>query len=146
LERPWLFIEGATVSRREKPNEPITPNNWFITFKCRNVGRSPLVVDECIVKLQDRDTLPPRPNYDGANPHGTQRWASPNEAFETEPPFGPAPETAMKDGRPIEFIVYGRITYSELNGTKHQTGFAVAVSAYMAAFTGYPNDAYDYYN
>jgi hypothetical protein len=49
-------------------------------------------------------------------------------------------------GAPIEFAVYGRITYSELNGIEHHTGFAVVVSPHMPAFSGYTNDAYDYYD
>jgi hypothetical protein len=146
LERPWLFVEGATVSRGELPNESMTANNWFITFRCRNVGRSPAVVDECITKLQDRSTLPSIPNYAEAVPCGIPRWVAPNEPFKTEPPFGPAPINGMKDAPAIQFIVYGRITYRELNGAKHHTGFAVAVSPHMPAFSSYPSDAYNYYD
>jgi hypothetical protein len=100
LERPWLFIEGAKITRRELPNEPIKPNDWFITFTCKNVRRSPAVIKECIIKLEDRDTLPPKPNYADAVPHETQRWAPPNVSFETRPAFGPVPDIATKNGRP----------------------------------------------
>jgi|HubBroStandDraft_3_1064219.scaffolds.fasta_scaffold1163424_1 hypothetical protein len=51
-----------------------------------------------------------------------------------------------KDGKPITFVVYGGLTYKELNGTLHHTGFAVEVSPHIAAFSGYPSDAYDYYD
>jgi hypothetical protein len=146
LERPWLFIEGATVSRREIPPESMIPNNWFIVFRCRNVGRSPAVVQECIIKFVDRDIIPAVPDYTNPIQLETQRWASPDQPFDTKPPIGPSPTTGTKNGKAIEFIVYGRITYTELNGAVHHTGFAVAVSPHMAAFSGYPNDAYDYYD
>jgi hypothetical protein len=145
LERPWLFIEGATIVRREPPGAPIIPNNWFIAFRCRNVGRSPAVIHECLVKFHDKDTLPPEPDYAGAIPIDTPRWISVNDPFDTRQ-LGPSPEHAVKDGQPIIFVAFGRLTYTELNGKIHHTGFAVEVSPHMAAFSGCANDAYDYYD
>ena len=145
IERPWLFIEGATVTRRELPGQSLVPNNWFISFRCRNVGRTPAVVEECIIKLCDKAALPQTPDYSG--PFGMMsapRWVSHDKSFETQP-MGPEP-TTTKNGQPIIFVVYGRVTYKELNGTVHHTGFAVEVSPHMAAFSGYPNDTYDYYD
>jgi hypothetical protein len=143
LERPWLFIEGATISRREMPGEQLTPNNWYISFRCKNVGRMPAVTEECILKLVDKDAAPPTPDYSG--PFGTlvPRWVSHGKTFNTRE-MGPA--LGMKDGKPINFVVYGRLTYKELNGRPHHTGFAVEVSPHIAAFSGYPSDAYDYYD
>lgn len=145
LERPWLFVEGATVKRREIGTQAPIPNNWYISFRCRNVGRSPAVIEECIVVFADKDTLPPKADYVGAAPLDTQRWASPNEPFDTRE-IGPSPTRGTKSGKPIEFVAYGRITYTELNGKKHHTGFAVSVSPHIAAFSSYNNDAYDYYD
>lgn len=138
LERPWLFIEGATVSRRELPGQALIDNNFWIEFRCRNVGRIPAVVEECIIKFEEKSKLGLAPDYSNAVPLSTQRWASPNEPFETGK-VGPGP-------RPGMLVAYGRITYSELNGKTHRTGFAVEVSPHIAAFSGYPNTAYDYYD
>jgi hypothetical protein len=71
IERPWLFVAGATITRREMPNEPLVPNNWFISFRCQNAGRMPAVVEQCIIKIADKDALPPTPDYSG--PVGTLR-------------------------------------------------------------------------
>lgn len=143
VERPWLFIEGATVSRRDLPGEPMEPNNWFISFRCRNVGRTPAVVEECIIQLHDKDQLPETPHYDLTFRGPVPRWLSANETFDTHP-MGPA--IRIKDGRAIQFVVFGRLAYKELNGKEHHSGFAVEVSPHVAAFWGYPNDAYDYYD
>lgn len=85
VERPWLFVQGATVTRRDMPPVPLTPNFWYISFKCKNVGRSPAVMQECIIKLDDKDLLPPTPDYSNAPPFATQRWVSPGEEFELSP-------------------------------------------------------------
>jgi hypothetical protein len=145
VERPWLFIEGATISRREMPGEqPLIPNHWYISFRCKNVGRMPAVTEECIIKLVDKDEIASTPDYSGPFAFQVPRWVSQGDAFDTRK-MGPAPP-GMKDGKPIMFIVYGRLTYRELNGKPHHTGFAVEVSPHMAAFSGHPNDAYDYYD
>jgi hypothetical protein len=144
VERSWLFIEGATITRRDLPGQPIEPNNWYISFRCRNVGRTPATVEECIVQLRDKEQLPDAPNYDLKSRLPGPRWLSSNETFDTQP-MEPASHT-MKDGKPIQFVVFGRLTYKELNGKKHHSGFAVEVSPHIAAFMGYPNGAYDYYD
>ena len=58
LERPWIFVEKAHIKRREDKGQPILPNFWWISFVCRNVGRAPAIVEECLVKIQDITTLP----------------------------------------------------------------------------------------
>jgi hypothetical protein len=58
LERPWLFVEGATITRREIPGQALIPNNWSVSFTCRNVGRSPAIVQECIIKIEQKDKMP----------------------------------------------------------------------------------------
>ncbi len=52
---------------------------------------------------------------------------------------GPAP------GRPNQLAFYGRVTYRELSGREHYTGFALDVAPYMPAFVRNSKDAYDYY-
>jgi len=29
LERPWLFVEGAKIIRRDMPGQEPIPNNWY---------------------------------------------------------------------------------------------------------------------
>ena len=89
------------------------------------------------------DQLPKTPNYDLTFRGHAPRWLSTNETFDTRQ-MGPA--IRMKDGRPIQFVAFGRLTYKELNGREHHSGFAVEVSPHMPAAIGYPNDAYDYYD
>jgi hypothetical protein len=142
LERPWLFVEGAKITRRDPPGGDIIPNNWYISLKCRNVGRSPAVVHECIIGFCDKNAIPVSPDYAATTPISTLRWVSPDQPFDTTD-IGPSPRA---DNRDVDFIAFGRITYTELNGRLHTTGFAVEVSRFMAAFSSYPSDAYDYYD
>ena len=139
LERPWVFVEGARIIRRDMPGQEPIPNNWYISFKVRNVGRSPAIIGECIIKIGPKDKLPQVPNYSGAAPIETQQSLSPKEAFDIRA-IGPGP------GDPAIRVAYGRLTYIELNGTRHHTGFAVEVSPHVPAFIGYSNPAYNYYD
>src|SRR6266581_461885 len=63
LERPWLFIEGALIKRREDAGQPRIPNYYWISFRGSNVGRTPAIIEECIVKVQDSKTAPGVPDY-----------------------------------------------------------------------------------
>jgi hypothetical protein len=57
-----------------------------------------------------------------------------NTEFDTNE-VGPSPEFAIKNGQPILFVVFGRLTYEELSGPVHHTGFAIEVSPHIAAFS-----------
>ena len=50
LDRPWLVLEAAKVTRRDPPT---VPNNWYICFKWKNVSRSPAIITNNIVKFVD---------------------------------------------------------------------------------------------
>jgi hypothetical protein len=140
VERPWLFLEWAGVRwRGADPPPKGQPNDWFITLRFRNIGRMPALVDDCIFKIEDKVSLPRRPNYNNSS-HLTLRRSIPvNEEAETQP-VGPAP------GRPNPLVFYGRMTYKELNGRVHHTGFALEVAPHGAGYISYNNDAYDYYD
>jgi hypothetical protein len=66
-------------------------------------------------------------------------------AFETSE-SGPGPEIGIKDGRPIQFVLVGRLTYRDLSGLTHHTGFALEVAPMMPAFVPHANSAYDYHD
>lgn len=143
LERPWLFNYRVYVERREgAPIQPNLANNWYISFHWINVGRAPAVIDECICRIQDKDTLPDIPDYTNGTNLNVPNTVAKDVTFETSK-IGPG-QTRVKGGEPINFIVYGRLTYRELNGKVHQTGFAIEVSPHLPACNTYKK--YEYYN
>jgi len=145
MERPWLFLEGATVSRRDIPlAQALVPNSWFIKLHWKNVGRSPAIIERCEFKLIDKDVIPGRPDYTNSQDLLTVAMVAQNTGFETNE-VGPALGTGAKNGQAIIFVVFGRLTYRDLNGVEHHTGFAIEVSPHMAAFSPHNNPAYDYY-
>lgn len=145
MERPWLFLEGATISRRELPGQPITPNNWSIKLRWKNVGRSPAIVERCEFKLTDRGIIPAQPDYNNSGDLLTPAMIAQDTEFETNE-VGPGPSIGTKNGQPVQFIFFGRQTYKDLTGIIHRTGFAVEVSPHIAAFVPHHNRAYDYYD
>lgn len=145
LERPWIFVEKAHIKRREDKGQPILPNFWWISFVCRNVGRAPAIVEECLVKIQDITTLPEVPDYTDPIHLRCPATVGTGVDFETSI-IGRPGEPGIDPSKATRFVVYGRITYKELNGKAHHTGFAVEVSAMMAATIPYFNNAYDYYD
>ena len=54
--------------------------------------------------------------------------------------------TLDKDGKPIEYVFFGKLSYAELGGAIHHTGFAIAVSTHMPAGSSYENPKYSYYD
>jgi hypothetical protein len=140
LERPWLFPERVEIKSRSQP--PYV-NDWYITFIFRNVGRMPAIIEGCLIKFQDKDTLSPRPDYTGAAQVNTPRTVAQGDTFSTGP-VGPSPGR-LKNGKPIQFIAFGKLSYKELSGKFHKTGFAVAVSPTFPAFGGYQENGCEYY-
>ena len=120
LERPWLLLEGYAVRRYEPPS---TPNAWYITFEWRNFGRSPALIKECVVRIVDRDLMPPVPDYEGSKPLLCPAIVGASSPFATGA-IGPSRGTGIKDGNAVQFIVFGKLTYSQMNGTLHHSGFA----------------------
>ena len=146
LERSWLFIESVRVVRREgAPIQPEIPNNWYISFVWRNVGRAPALIKDCILKIEDRDALPPIPDYSNSSPLTCQQTLSSDKTFETNQ-IGPSHDKRVKAEKPIRLIAYGKLTYKDLSGKEHHTGFATEVSAHLPAANTYENEAYEYYD
>ena len=83
MERPWLFLEGATVSRRDiAPGQPIVPNDWFIKLRWKNVGRNPAIIERCEFKLVDKDVISMRPDYADSQDLLTVAMVAQNTGFE----------------------------------------------------------------
>ncbi len=144
-ERPWIFVLGAHIKRREDGDGPRIPNNYWIEFKCKNIGRAPAVIEEFVVRYMDESVAPDIPDYSNPIFMRCPRTVAVDTEFETNR-FGPAsqPDTPIENA--AEYVFYGRITYRELNGTQHHTGFSIVVSPLMPATTSFPKDAYDYYD
>jgi len=143
LERSWLFIDKCRLGSDDGYQ---TSNNWTIVLRWRNVGRAPAIVEEFILKLGDSDALPPSPDYGAAslvvcNAHAVM----PGQTFVTQR-LGPSSAIAMKEGRPVQFVVFGKIIYRQLSGARHATGFALSVSPHAPTASIYRNDAYNYWN
>jgi hypothetical protein len=148
VERPWIVLEGALVRRREMgfEDEPLLPNNFFIKFKFRNVGRTPAMIDDVVVELADKREIGPEPTFTERSLHlrGAATLAADGTFDANE--FGPGPQSkdvATKDV--IFYVIFGKVSYREPNGRQHATGFAVEVSPHMAAFSSYPADAFTYW-
>ena len=147
VERPWVVVTSFGHEWREtSPGGSPTPNAWFLSTRWKNVGRMPAIVDELVIKIQDMDTLPPTPDYSGVPPMGIERVIAPDTETTDTQPMGPGLGSGIKDGKPIRFVVFGRLTYKELNGRVHHTGFAVQVNPHFIGTNGYGNPAYEYWD
>lgn len=145
VERPWLFLQGATIRRRDIPGQPLVPNNWFIKLRWKNVGRSPALIERCEFKLADKDIISARPDYTNSGDLQAPAMVPQDTEFETNE-VGPSPAIGTKNGQPVFFVFFGRMTYKDLRGVIHHTGFAVEVSPHIAAFSPHANPKYDYYD
>ena len=146
LERPWLFLEAVRVSRREgAPINPTLPNNWWISLRWRNVGRAPAVIEECIIFFEPTDQIPVVPNYSNPSTLSCPHTVAKDIPFDT-PEIGPAEIKRTRNGEPVNLTVYGRLTYKELNGETHHTGFIVDVSPHFPVYSVHKNKNYDYYD
>lgn len=140
-ERPWLFLESVKIVRRQPPP---APNEWYIETEWRNVGRTPAIVEECVIKLLDKPTLPATPDYSNAA-HVGLRATFPADATGTTGQIGPG-NKLRPNGTAIEYVAFGRVTYRELNGRTHHTGFAVEVWAIAPGFVMLPNKNYEFWD
>ena len=143
LERSWLFIDRCRLT---SDDGYATPNSWAVVLRWRNVGRAPAIVEEFVLKIRDIDALAPTPDYSDAGLVVCHAHAvAPGQAFVTQR-VGPSAAIAMKDGEAVHFVIFGKITYRQLSGARHVTGFALRVSPHAPTASVYRNDAYNYWN
>ena len=146
LERPWLFMEKIRVERREgAPIKPEMANNWWVSFNWRNIGRSPALIESCVFHIEDTNNFPKIPDYVTASKLTCPSTVAAGIAFETSK-VGPAVERQAIGKEAICLTVYGRLTYKELNGQRHHTGFAVDVSPHLPASSTSKHKDYEYYD
>ena len=145
LERPWIFIAGTHIKRREDAGDALVPNYYWIRFHCKNIGRAPAIIEEFIVKIGDVKKLPKVPDYRDPIELHCQQTISVGEPFKTNT-IGPPTQPGIDPNKATEYAFYGRVTYRELNGKTHHSWFAVQVSPMMAASMQYPGEGYNRYD
>jgi hypothetical protein len=138
LERPWIFLEGSTITRRDGKPASSVPNNWYISLRFKNVRRMPAIIDRCLFEIRPKAELPDKPVYSGQPGLGTPVSLDSGESFDTQ-------KVGQSIHENVPLVFYGRIDYTELNGKTHETGFALEVSPNIAACMALGNKAYGYY-
>jgi hypothetical protein len=135
LERPWVFLAGVTVRRASPPD---IPNAWFVKLHWENVGRTPGLTEECVCQITPKEGLPETPAYNSQYQLILPRTVAAGKTVETN-------EVGPGERKDTQLVVFGRLTYSELNGNKHQTGFAIEVSPHIAAYVPFAGEKYTYH-
>ena len=139
-ERPWIFRDIVTVTWRNTPG--VRYNDWTISLKWKNVGRMPAMITECVFEIEEVGNLPARPDYRLAHHLNIVGSLTVGQDFDTNP-VGPATgDTVMR-----ELVFFGRLTYREMNGTEHHSGFGLRLVPFAAGTIEHGADAaYNYYN
>jgi hypothetical protein len=143
-ERPYIVLDKVELSDRGDAYTMGTPNNWFINFRFKNVGKMPAICKKLVIKIADRDQVGDEPEYNGASEFKCKQAIASEEQFEGGG-FGPDQEIRMKGSNPIIFHVFGRLTYTELTGEEHTTGFIVEVSPIPLTHSTPNKPKYEYY-
>lgn len=141
LERPWIFLEKHRVERREgAPIKPTLLNNYYISLLFKNNGRSPAFIDSLAVKFIEKKDLPETPDFSTCTTLlRSAATLAPGDDFESGQ-VGPAP------GKDTQYTIYGWLTYRDVAGGKHHTGFAIDVSPHLPAASVNENQLYDFHD
>jgi len=138
LERPWVFLQGATIRRRDLPGTGITPNYFWVKLRWKNIGRAPALIEECLFQFVYMDQLPPEPIYRKEAGFSCPSSVTVDGEIDTNEVGPPSGENKI-------YVLYGRLAYKELNGTIRHTGYAIEISPHMTAFSPYGGDNEDKY-
>ena len=148
VARPLLQLDGVSVSRRAGAGAD-RQGGFFVKLKWKNVGSAPALIEACVVSCDALEWLPKQPDYAAAVAIATPRSLKPEAAFETGG-FGPALAARAGDVRnvanaaPRRVAVYGRLTYRDVAGRRHVTGFSMEVAPDAQAMRRLAAPAYDY--
>jgi hypothetical protein len=137
LERPWLFLDGVHVRRRDINS----PNSWLIKLKWNNVGRSPAIIQDCIFEVVSKNIVALTPNYEKCTDRVRCRKTLPagDDFFTAEIGLDPP---GWKD---IEMVIYGKLLYTSIGGRACSSGFALEIAMYGETFGLFDGDEYNYY-
>jgi hypothetical protein len=93
LERPWIFLEGTTVTRR--PGQPTSvPNYWYISLHVKNLGRMPAIIDSCLFEIKPKTELPEKPVFSDKQDLSCPQTLGSGDSFKTRE-VGPAIQNAF---------------------------------------------------
>lgn len=139
LERPLIALRMFELEGRNSELGGDTAN-WFITLRFKNVGKSAAFFEDFSVNIVEKNSLGKKPVYTGE----FSKLGLPF-VIEAGQEFTPTPEKFGPGGRKGTFVVVGRITYKDVAGVSHKTGFAVEVASYMPAGGPYGGSEYNYH-
>jgi hypothetical protein len=142
LERPWIFLDGIRMTWRSGPDEPgpRVPNNFWLSMKFKNSGRTPARISSLNFAFLKTAELPEIPDYTRCvSSLIVPASVAADGEFETNQ-VGPAP------GEDVQHTIFGRLTYTDMVGMEHHTGFAIDMSQWMPASSTNPNRAYDFHD
>lgn len=138
LERPWIFLERHRIVRREgAPIQPSLLNNYFVSFQFKNNGRSPALITNLVFKIIETNELPATPDYSLCeNKLTCQATLAAGKMCESSQ-VGPSP------GKDVQYTIFGKLTYKDMAGIEHHTGFAIDISQHLPAASTNKNELYD---
>lgn len=109
----------------------------------KNAGNTPARIETVEVILSPLEELSEVPDYGNAFTPRVVYTLTANQTYTTQG-TGPSDEIATKNGKPVDFVIYGRIIYLDLAGNEFRTGFAQQIASHMPACSGIKNEAYTY--
>ncbi|WP_158925469.1 hypothetical protein [Acidisphaera sp. S103] len=140
-ERPWVFLEEIKVDLRQDPGRWF--NNHATRLKWKNVGRSPGLLRSFEYKFIAENQLPNEPDYCDMRQFSIDPTLPVGKEFCTQPIY--TPRTAISSEQPIEYVCFGRLTYAEMSGKEHRSGFAFLLAPGGALHIHYARGTYNYY-
>lgn len=141
LERPWLFLEKHRIVRREgAPIQPSILNNYWISLLFKNNGRSPAIITNLVFKIIETSELPAVPDYSlCVNKLECPATLAAGKMFESSQ-VGPSP------GKGVQYTIFGKLSYKDMAGVEHHTGFAIDISPHLPAASMNKNELYDFHD
>lgn len=141
LERPWIFLEGQRIVRREgAPIQPSLLNNYWISLVFKNNGRSPARITSLVFKFIETSELLAIPDYSLCESKLTcPATLAAGKEFESSQ-VGPSP------GKDVQYTIFGQLIYKDMAGIEHHTGFAIDISSQLLAASTNKNDLYDFHD
>jgi hypothetical protein len=129
-ERPWIVVESYILAKYENITE--ATSGFLVDLQLINLGRAPAIIDECLLCFSRISDLPlDKPDYSRGIRVFVKHTCASGEMIRSRSGIGPSPDigVAFIDGGVpyTRWAVYGRITYREMHGDEHHTGFAVEV-------------------
>jgi len=141
LERPWFFhvshhfgpIDQAPLLVQFHTEQQEAGQSWTISVTFENVGRVPGLIEKCEIRFLDIDTAPDSPAYTSM----IEVDVDPKKVAANKTTRTPRIQQHLKKRHVVKqgdasarVVAYGRLTYMELNGRVHHTGFSVLVNIF----------------